>query len=405
MSERPPWARVLVSVTAAATVSMLPVFLLGSAAPAIRGDLRFDAGRLGLVVSAFWITMALGGLVGGRLAQELGATVMIYTGVGTSVIALLGLALSPSWAVLLIFASLGGFGSSIVTPAGDMALFGVVPPGRRGIAYGVKQASLPGASLLAGGFVPLLVLTVGWRWAFIVGTILAVPALFAMPRHELHSTRRDRTQGDIADSRPGMLGNVVPVAIAVGLAMAGVSSMGAFYVESAVVGGASIRVAGTLLALGGVFGIAGRFLFSWRLGQSAQPYAAVAGLVGLGGAGAISFAIHGYGVVLIAGTVVAFGAGWGWNGLLTQTVVSSQPQAPARASAYIMVGAAVGGVVGPALFGAVVSHAGYSSAWSLCAAQFGLAATVLFVLCARNATATDTEAASSVTPAVPAPPP
>ena len=59
-----PWGRVLVAVTCSATVAMLPVFLLGAAAPAVRADLAFDAWHLGVAVSAFWIAMALGGLAG-----------------------------------------------------------------------------------------------------------------------------------------------------------------------------------------------------------------------------------------------------------------------------------------------------------------------------------------------------
>lgn len=378
MSASSPWVRVLVPVTVAATASMLPVFLLGSAAPGIRADLHFDTGRLGVVVSAFWVAMAVGGLFAGRLAHALGAALATYLGVVTSVVALLGLALSPSWAVLLPFAAVGGIGCSITTPAVDMALFEVVPASRRGLAYGVKQASLPAASLLAGVCVPALVLTAGWRWAFAAGMVFALSALLALPRRGV----RSRLAQASAEARTGRLNDVIPVAIAVGLAMSGVSSMGAFYVESAITSGESVRVAGFLLALGSVFGVAGRFLLSWRLGALPRPYVIVAVLIALGGAGAVAFAVRGHGVVLVAGTVVAFGAGWGWNSLLTQTVVATHPDATARASAYIMVGAAVGGVAGPAAFGLAVSRYGYRVAWSTCAACFLLAAVLLFVLSA-----------------------
>jgi predicted MFS family arabinose efflux permease len=379
----PPWVRVLVPVTVAATASMLPVFLLGSAAPGIRADLRFDTGRLGVVVSAFWITMAVGGLFAGRLAHALGAVATTHLGVVTSVVALLGLSLAPSWMALIPFAAVGGIGCAITTPAVDMALFEVVPVPRRGLAYGVKQASLPAASLLAGVCVPALVLTAGWRWAFAAGLAFAVSALIALPRRGVRA-RPASVSGSLSvsgEARTG-LNDVIPVAVAVGLAMSGVSSMGAFYVESAITSGESVRVAGFLLALGSVFGIAGRFLLSWRLEALSRPYAIVALLIALGGAGAVAFAVRGHGVVLVAGTVVAFGAGWGWNGLLTQTVVTAHPEATARASAYIMVGAAVGGVAGPVTFGLAESHFGYRVAWSTCAVCFLLAAVLLFVFSA-----------------------
>ncbi len=359
----------------------MPVFLLGSLAPSIRRELHFDAGHLGMVVSTFWISMAFGGFIAGRLAQTLGATRTTYLGLSTSMVAMLGLALSPLWLLLLIFSALAGIGCAITLPAGDMALFNSLPPNRRGFAFGVKQASLPAASMLAGAFVPLLMLTVGWRWAFISGSFVALSGALSMPRYpNENSKRRKGIHHDTGFSNSRRLGDVVPVAIGVGLAMCGVSAMGAFFVESAINSGNSPRLAGSLLALGGFFGIAGRFLVSWRLDHLPWPYAVVAGLISLGGVGAAVFALHAHGLVLIAGTAIAFGAGWGWNGLMTQTVVTSHPESPARASAYIMVGAASGGAIGPTLFGVMVGHFGYSVAWTVCAAQFFTAAAMfLFV--------------------------
>ncbi|MCW2542216.1 MAG: major facilitator superfamily 1 [Frankiales bacterium] len=384
MGHRQRWVRILASVTCATTMAQLPVFLVGAAAPSMRHDLHFGAGRLGLAISAFWAAMAVGALVGAGLARRLGAQATVAIGVATAALSLLGLASAQAWIALLAFAALGGLASAITTPAGDMALFAVLPIDRRGVAYGIKQASLPAASLLAGAGVPVLVLTVGWRWAFVAGLLLAVPALGLAPHGRLRTSAiRSRNSRRATEVVP-RLTDLIPVATAVALAMSGVSAMGAFYVVSAVNAGHSSRLAGLLLALGGVFGIAGRFVFSWRLGQLAYPYAVVAALMGFGGVGAILFAIDGQLALLVVGTVIAFGSGWGWNGLLTQTAVVSHPHATARASAYVMVGAAVGGVIGPTLFGQIVTHAGYSIAWLVCGAEFLSAAAVLATACGRR---------------------
>jgi MFS family permease len=128
--------------------------------------------------------MALGGLIGARLAHRLGAVATIYLGVGAAALALLGLATGSSWPVLLVFSAVGGLAASLTTPAGDLALFPVLPVDRRGFAYSVKQASLPAASLLAGLGVPIVVLTVGWRWVFVAGLLLipvALPLLTGLP--------------------------------------------------------------------------------------------------------------------------------------------------------------------------------------------------------------------------------
>jgi MFS family permease len=373
------WLRVLIAVTVAATLSMEPVFMLGAAAPAVRSDLHFDARHLGVSVSAFWVAMALAGLVSGRLAQAWGPRRTIVTGVSAAVASLVGMLAAPSWWVLLAGACLGGIGAALTTPAGDMALFSVTPVRRLGVAYGVKQAALPAASFLAGVGVPALVLTLGWRWAFGAGALLAVPALLVLPRRlaaRAPAARRSTKRASLHD--------VVPIAVAVALAMSAVSATGGFFVESAVTKGLSGQQAGTLLAIGSGFGIAGRFLFSWKLGRIARPLNLVALLLALGGAGVAGFTVSGRPVLLVLATVLAFGAGWGWNGLLTQTVVSSHPDDTARASAYIMVGAAVGGVVGPASFGLVADAVGISWAWAGAAGALFAGAVVLLALGVRQ---------------------
>jgi predicted MFS family arabinose efflux permease len=233
------------------------------------------------------------------------------------------------------------------------------------------------------------VLTVGWRWAFLTGVLVAVPALLVLPRRLAAGHRGAVVSGADTGGRPGrhkVLGDVVPVAVAVGLGMAAISATGAFYVESAVAGGIPAGTAGLLLALGGVLGVTGRFLIAWRLSRLPRPYVVIAVVLVLGGLGAAGFAAGGGTILLAAATVPAFGAGWGWNGLLAQTVVASHPEATARASAYVMVGGGVGGALGPSAFGVVVTATGYRPAWMCCAAAFGLAAAVLGLLVRTRST-------------------
>ncbi|MGD9989875.1 MFS transporter [Pseudonocardia sp.] len=379
---RAGWGRVLTAVTCSATLTMLPVFLLGAAAPGIAADLHFDAGRLGLAVSAFWIAMAVAGLAGGHVAHALGPRVTTLAGIAIGIASLVGLATAASFPLLVVFAVVGGIATAVATPAGDMALFAVVPADRRGLAYCIKQASLPGASLLAGLGVPLVVLTYGWRWAFAAAVLVALPALIALPRRlpRSHAPASSEPMPRRAVKPRGL----VPVSVAVGLAMAAVSATGGFYVVAAVAGGTAPPTAGFLLALGGVCGIGGRFIASWRFGTARRPLLVCAGLMAAGGVGTAGLATTGTTAGLAAATVLACGAGWGWNGLLTQDVVASHPEATARASAAIMVGAAVGGVAGPALFGLVATAVSYTVAWYCAGACLLLAAAVLAVREARR---------------------
>src|SRR5690606_27814222 len=75
-------------------------------------------------------------------------------------------------------------------------------------------------------------------------------------------------------------------------------------------------------------------------------------VVWLMSAGALGFGLLGLGPTGVwPGTVLAFGAGWGWTGLYALAAVRSSPGAPGAASAMTTAGLAGGAAVGPVLFG------------------------------------------------------
>lgn len=370
----------VLAATSASTVSTIPVFLLGAMGLFVRSDLEFGQTQLGIAVSAFWLTMALGGITGGRVSQRLGATISVRWGVSISIATLVGIACVPSWPVLVVLMGIAGLANALTQPAVDLALFDAVPVDKLGLAFGIKQTALPGAALVSGIGVPLLASTVGWRWGFVFGALVGIPALVAMP-HLVH--RKSSGSRAVAEGHERLRGIVV-FAVAFGLAMIAVSATGAFYVESAIAGGSSADAAGLFLAAGSVCGIVGRFLFAWRLGDVRQPLVATSLIMTVGGLGLVGFALVQPGWPLFLVTLVAIGAGWGWNGLLTFAVVSAFPGAAARASGYIVLGAATGGILGPATFGILVQHVGFSVAWIAAAVCF-FAAAMLLVAISRSA--------------------
>lgn len=367
---------VILAATSASTVAIIPVFLLGAMGLFVRSDLHFGQTQLGLAVSAFWLMMAVGGVTGGRVSQNLGATTAIRIGVIFSILVLLGVALTPSWVILVGLMGFAGLASALTQPAADLAILSGVPTPRLGVAFGVKQTALPGAALVAGIGIPVLANTVGWRWAFAVGAIVGLPALLGMPhlvRQPVHKT---------VDGLPSKqrLEGIVGFSAAFGLAMIAVSATGAFYVESAIAGGTNANSAGLYLAAGSACGIAGRFLFAWKLGAVREPLLATSVIMAVGGISLLCLAFIGSGWALFVVTLVAIGAGWGWNGLLTFAVVSSYPIAPARASGYIVLGAASGGILGPVAFGVLVQHCGFRIGWIAVSACFFSAAALLVAI-------------------------
>lgn len=383
-SDRHLTVRVIIAATCAATLAMVPVFMLGATAPFVRADLGFGPTALGMAVSVFWVTMALTGAVGGQVAQALGATAVVRLGGVTTSVALLAVSQTGSWLVLILGMAMAGVGSALTMPATDLALTRWVPDRELGVAFGIKQSSLPAASLLAGLGVPVLAVSVGWRWAFAAAVLLAVPALALVPplsRPDVRPGSQVPARGS-SGTRTRLVG-VRGLAVGMGLAMAAVSSTGAFYVESALDHGVDARMAGVLLAIGSAGGVLGRFLFSWRLSGSSRPFTVAAALTGAGGLGTSAIAVSTNGMTLLLATLVAFSAGWGWNGLFTHAVVRAHPYAAARASGILVVGAASGGALGPALFGIVAAQFGFDAGWSLASAEF-FAASALWLLVTRR---------------------
>ncbi len=364
--------RPVLTVFAATTftvAAVLPSFMLGGLASLMRADLHFDEARLGLAVGAFYGASALAAVPGGRLAERLGARTSFIIGVGLAVSSLGGIALlASSWAHLVPFLALAGGSNGVTQSAASLAIARGVPPRRRGVAFAIKQSAVPTASLLAGLAVPLIGLTIGWRWAFGLGAIAAMGLLAILP------AREPRQATVVAEPHVRVrferreLRELIIVAVASGCGAVAANSMGAFYVESAVSNGQQLALAGLMLSFGSIAGILTRLGLGWFADRSAFDPLRVAGAMMV--VGTLGFLVLGYGEgvgALLVGTLLAFSAGWGWPGLMQLAVVSEHLQAPASASGIAHAGALSGGLIGPIAFGWVVAQLGYTTGWTMVA--------------------------------------
>jgi MFS family permease len=367
--------RAVLLAVAVATVGVLPGFLTGGLAVQVRGELGFGEGALGLVVAVFFAASALASVVSGRVVERVGSSLGMRLAATVSAASLLAVStLATSWWGLVACLVLGGFGNSISHPATHLLLAREVPQGRQGLAFGVKQAAIPTATLLAGLAVPTLAVTIGWRWAFAGGAALALCVAFLVPQGKEEGIRRvkEARAGDVP------LLPLVLLALGIGLGSAAANPLGVFVVESAVATGIEVGTAGLLLALGSAVGIGVRVLFGHLADKlSSGRLRLVAGMLGVGTVGFVCLA-SGVDSLLVIGVILAFGAGWGWPGLFNFAVVKSNPRAPAAATGITQTGASGGAAAGPLAFGLVVEGTSYATAW-LCSGMVALiaAATIL----------------------------
>lgn len=373
----PGSAKLVVSASAMTTLGTLPVFLLSAQSVFVRRELDFDERQLGLAVSAFFAAAAVAALLGGgivdRLGQRGGTVLAGLTvaagGFGTAV-------LVESWAALLATMVVLGIANAACQVTSNLTMARGLPPGRRGLGFGIKQAAIPLAIALSGIAVPALAEGPGWRWSFLItgagGLVLAVWGL---------GMAGDRGTGSAkitATDRPPLAPLMVTM-IAVALASAAANSFGSFLPAWAFEVGISPTQAGVLMTAGSSLNIAIRILSGHladrRHGRNLPVVAiqmTVGGLALLG----LSFAVPS--AVVIAG-LVAFAVGWTWPGLLLYAVVRVGRDAPARASGVVQAGAFVGGATGPALFGTLVNVTDYQTAWQVAAVVFVAAAALITV--------------------------
>ncbi|MBA2619158.1 MAG: MFS transporter, partial [Rubrobacter sp.] len=374
--EKPLDYRPVLLAVAVATAGVLPAFLTGGLAVQIRAEMGFGSAALGLAVALFFVSSSTASVVMGRLVERIGAHRGMRLAVFGSAATLLCVALfAGSWTGLVVCLVFGGLSNAVTHPATHLSLARQVPPGRQGYSFGIKQAAIPSATLLAGLAVPGIALTFGWRWAFAGGALLALGVALLVPRERVGGMKR------VAEARSSdaPTGPLVLLAVGIGLGSAAATPLGAFVVESSVATGLGVGTAGLLLALGSAASIVVRVLFG-RLadGMGGGRLLLVGGMLGAGVAGFVMLAT-GSPALVVPGVLLAFAAGWGWPGLFNFAVVRTNPGAPAAATGVTQTGASGGAAVGPILFGLVVEAAGYGTAWLLSGAlALAAAVTILF---------------------------
>ncbi|HSK97764.1 MAG TPA: MFS transporter [Euzebyales bacterium] len=364
----------LIAATLSSTVAFIPPFLLGALAVPIRRELDFSDARLGVAVSVFFLTGALGSVHAGRLAERTGSRRGMAISAWAAAALLIVLAVAAqSWWSLVACLALAGLVNALAQPAADLALARGIADHQQGTAFGLRTGAVPVATLLAGLAVPAIGLTVGWRWAFVSAALLAVlywlaaiglDSGFDPPRH---------TNGEPLPMMP-----LVVLAVSIGLGIGLQHAVSAFYVSSAVALGRSEASAGIWLAIGALSAGLGRALGGWLIdvtGRLSPPM--IAALMLLGAAATATLGLHGGTVGLLLSTVGAFAAGSGWNPLKVLMVVRAVPRAPAAAMGVVMVGAFGGGVLGPAGFGLLVERVGYRAAWPIAASCLVAAAALV----------------------------
>ena len=373
--------RLMVAASGLTTLGALPPFLLGAQAVWVRDDLSVGLGQFGVGISVFFASAALGSVVAGavidRVGRRLGlvmAGILVAAG-GTIMAALVTGALSLLGAMAAL-----GLGNACCQTVANLSMARALPPGRRGLGFGVKQSAVPLAIMLGGLAVPTLGGMLGWRSTFVatagVGALVALTALVRPERAVVAAPAA------IADLDPPPWRPLLLCGIGITFASAAANFLGSFIASWGYEIGLTATTTGLLMAAGSAGSIVLRVLSGWRAdGRHGANLPVVAAQMYAGAVCLVGVAIGTDATVLGFG-FLAFSVGWAWPGLLLFAVARLGRDAPARASGVVQAGAFVGGAIGPMGFGALAGEAGFRLTWLLAAGCFVVAGTL--VLLARR---------------------
>ncbi len=364
--------RIVLAAVLATISTVFPGFLIGALSEQVSDDFAISDTRYGWFLGGFFLAAALGSRVTGKVVQRVGPRKQMMVAISVSIVVqlLISTVVDSFWGLLAAMAVAGLMNAANQT-AVNLALTRA-NLGRLGLAIAVKQSGMPGAAMVSGLAVPAIALTVGWRWAYVLGASMAVAGLVAVALVIDGETPELRTTtAEVVSSKRSLR-----VAALVGFFLAfGAGTLTAWLVGSGVDAGLGEGAAGLMLSAGAALGIALRLTVGFGIdAMKARPFRMAGYMVLLGAAGLALLGVRSPGVHIVA-TVVAFVGGWVWPVFTNYGIMRTNQQAAGAASGVTQTGVYVGVFLAPVLTGWMIDTVGYSVMW-LVVAGFMVAGSV-----------------------------
>ncbi|MFJ6696407.1 MFS transporter [Streptomyces sp. NPDC091272] len=368
-------------MAAVTVLTSLPVFLPGAANGLISSEFGWSSVRMGAILAVYWLASLSGAFISKRAALPPVVERTLAVALGATCLGLLSAAAAPTVG-LWLSSAVGGFTYGYTQPHTNALLMRRCAPRLRAFAFGLKQAAVPAATLLASMVMPTLAGPAGWRPVFAGTAVLCGVAAVLFARTVPPGSRPVTAGRDIV---PPLRGDVFLLALSgAGFfgAMVG-NGLGGFLVLSLTSRGASLSVAGAVATAGAALNIAVRLIAGWLIGRLPRAtWAALIAMFAAGVAGTVLLA-HSSLTLTTVGALLAYGGGWGWAGLLHYAIGLPYPGREQRATAYSQMGVSLGAATGPMACGYLFTVNAVAAWWALTAA--GLAAMCCVAVARRRA--------------------
>ncbi|NED99756.1 MFS transporter [Phytoactinopolyspora halotolerans] len=196
--------------------------------PAIQREFGVSAPDLALLTAAYGLSFGGLLLVGGRLADHIGARRMFVVGMAVFGISSMLGAVAPHYEVLLAARFAQGIGAALVAPAAVALLYRLYPDARERARVLAVWGTLSVAGAVSGSVVSGLIAAVtSWRWTFAIPIAVAAVTLAGVRRlpaaAPVRGTRLRLLDGALVTAGLVTLSHGVldeaPVTVALGLAV------------------------------------------------------------------------------------------------------------------------------------------------------------------------------------------
>ncbi|WP_329462306.1 MFS transporter [Streptomyces sp. NBC_01431] len=369
-------------LTSAMAFSMLQLFLLGALGPRLTNELHVSPTVLGLTTTVGFAAAAVLSPLGGRVVDRVGPRRCLVALLLASAAALALIGSAPSTGFLLVAVTLGGLPQALANPATNKAILAAVPPARRGSVTGMKQSGVQLGAFAAGLPLAALAGVAGWRGAVWTAAVAALVAA-AWASRTLPADPPAKSTPAVWIPR-GTIAWLSAFSLLLGCGIASVNTYLSLYGARRL--GLGPTAAGTLVAVLGIAGIAGRIGWSKVAGRPGRAVWLPGGLAAGAVAAALLLSASRYAHPLVWAGAVAVGV-FAVAANAVSMVLVLQRAEPGRAgqdSALVSAGFFTGFAIGPTAFGLLAEAGRYGSGWLLVAAEFAGAAAVALVWAVRE---------------------
>ena len=369
---------------AAVTATAMGVATFGQSAFGVLASFlidEFDVDRwqIGILVSASAFTGALLSPIFGRFTDRIGSVKSVIGVLILGMIAMVLVAVAPSYFVLVCGAVLSGVPNGWTNPATNALIVDNIVAGARGVVTGIKQSGVQMAAFLGGLLLPALAAATNWRLAFASFLVFPAVGLVGMWRRP-EVERAPRIEGAPVSPIPTAVKWIAVYGTLIGMGVSATTTFLPLFAEESQ--GWTVAQAGRLIAGVGLVGFIARITLGsasarWlghgrTLRLLAAQSAVAALLLALASAGSLPSWVLIPAALLIGSGAVA------WNAVGMLAVMDySLPELVGRGTGLAMLGFLTGIGIGAPLMGLSVDRLGsYTPGWVVLASLFFVCAVV-----------------------------